>query len=100
MTIKPIQDMATRACGAAAADCPAEPDGDAVPASVPWRHPRFRCAPRSLGRGVCAPITAPTAHPSPESTRLQYGLVDRALALGWAKARVLVIDEDLGKVLR
>jgi hypothetical protein len=25
----------------------------------------------------------------PESTRLQYGLVDRALALGWAKARVL-----------
>jgi DNA invertase Pin-like site-specific DNA recombinase len=33
----------------------------------------------------------------PESTRLQYGLVDRALALGWAKARVLVIDEDVGK---
>ena len=33
----------------------------------------------------------------PESTRLPYGLVDRALALGWAKARVLVIDEDLGK---
>ena len=32
-----------------------------------------------------------------ESTRLQYGLVDRALALGWAKAQVLVIDEDLGK---
>ena len=33
----------------------------------------------------------------PESTRLQYGLVDRALALGWAKARVVVMDEDLGK---
>ena len=33
----------------------------------------------------------------PESTRVQYGLVDRALALGWAKARVVVIDEDLGK---
>jgi hypothetical protein len=33
----------------------------------------------------------------PESTRLQYGLVDRARALGWAQARVLVIDEDLGK---
>ncbi len=32
-----------------------------------------------------------------ESTRLQYGLVDRALALGWAKPQVLVIDEDLGK---
>ena len=31
-----------------------------------------------------------------ESTRLQYGLVERALALGWAKQRVVVIDEDLG----
>src|SRR5918911_832739 len=32
-----------------------------------------------------------------ESTRLQYGLVDRALAFGWARSQVLVIDEDLGK---
>jgi DNA invertase Pin-like site-specific DNA recombinase len=32
-----------------------------------------------------------------ESTRLQYGLVDHALALGWAQQRVLVMDEDLGK---
>ena len=32
-----------------------------------------------------------------ESTRLQYGLVDRAQALGWAADRILVIDEDLGK---
>jgi DNA invertase Pin-like site-specific DNA recombinase len=32
-----------------------------------------------------------------ESTRLQYGLVERAQTLGWAPARVLVIDEDLGK---
>lgn len=32
-----------------------------------------------------------------ESTRLQYGLVDRAQSLGWAPARVRVIDEDLGK---
>jgi len=33
----------------------------------------------------------------PESTRGQYGLVDRALALGWPQAQVVVIDEDLGK---
>ena len=33
----------------------------------------------------------------PESTRLQYGLVDRALQLGWARERILVIDEDLGR---
>jgi DNA invertase Pin-like site-specific DNA recombinase len=32
-----------------------------------------------------------------ESTRLQYGLVERALAFGWAQPRVLVIDEDWGK---
>ena len=32
-----------------------------------------------------------------ESTRLQYGLVERAQSLGWALARGLVIDEDLGK---
>src|SRR5712692_5582497 len=32
-----------------------------------------------------------------ESTRLQYGLVDRAQALGWEASRILVIDDDLGK---
>ncbi|MGW3152582.1 recombinase family protein [Streptomyces sp. NPDC001177] len=31
-----------------------------------------------------------------ESTRLQYGLAERAVGLGWAASRVLVIDEDLG----
>jgi DNA invertase Pin-like site-specific DNA recombinase len=31
-----------------------------------------------------------------ESTRLQYGLVERALALGWTKQRIEVIDDDLG----
>jgi DNA invertase Pin-like site-specific DNA recombinase len=32
-----------------------------------------------------------------ESTRLQYGLVNRALELGWSASRVEVIDEDQGK---
>jgi DNA invertase Pin-like site-specific DNA recombinase len=32
-----------------------------------------------------------------ESTRLQYGLVERALQLGWARERVEVIDDDLGR---
>lgn len=32
-----------------------------------------------------------------ESTRLPYGLVQRAVALGWTEARVRVIDEDLGQ---
>jgi DNA invertase Pin-like site-specific DNA recombinase len=32
-----------------------------------------------------------------ESTARQYGLVDRAVALGWPRAQVVVIDDDLGK---
>ena len=32
-----------------------------------------------------------------ESTRLQYALLERAVGLGWARSRVLVIDEDLGR---
>ena len=32
-----------------------------------------------------------------ESTRLQYGLVSRAEAYGWASNRIVVIDDDLGK---
>lgn len=32
-----------------------------------------------------------------ESTRLQYGLVEHAVELGWQPKRVLTIDEDLGK---
>ena len=32
-----------------------------------------------------------------ESTRLQYGLVERARQLGWAPQQVVVIDEDLGR---
>jgi DNA invertase Pin-like site-specific DNA recombinase len=31
-----------------------------------------------------------------ESTRLQYALVERAAALGWARSRIVVIDDDLG----
>ena len=32
-----------------------------------------------------------------ESTKLQYGLVDRAVALGWTADRVMTIDDDLGR---
>src|SRR5215216_3838724 len=31
-----------------------------------------------------------------ESTRLQYGLVNRARELGWPEDRILVVDDDLG----
>src|SRR5215218_1295170 len=32
-----------------------------------------------------------------ESTDLQYRLVERAVALGWPRERVQVIDDDLGR---
>src|SRR3954465_13037347 len=32
-----------------------------------------------------------------ESTARQYALVDRAIALGWPRSQVQVIDDDLGK---
>src|SRR5215210_4198936 len=41
--------------------------------------------------------TPQQVHDHQESTRLQYGLTSRAQDLGWAEARVVVIDDDLGK---
>lgn len=32
-----------------------------------------------------------------ESTRLQYGLTERATSLGWSRDRIVVIDDDLGR---
>ena len=32
-----------------------------------------------------------------ESTRLQYGLTERAISLGWPRDRIVVIDDDLGR---
>jgi DNA invertase Pin-like site-specific DNA recombinase len=32
-----------------------------------------------------------------ESTKLQYGLVEKAYNLGWPKDKILVIDDDLGR---
>jgi len=36
----------------------------------------------------------------PESTARQYALVGRAVALGWERDRILVIDDDLGQSAR
>ncbi|HEY2154138.1 MAG TPA: recombinase family protein [Isosphaeraceae bacterium] len=40
--------------------------------------------------------TAGQVRRHPESTQLQYGLVERAAVLGWPRSGVLVIDDDLG----
>lgn len=40
--------------------------------------------------------TLQQVHRHQESTRLQYGLVDRAILLGWPRNDIEVIDDDLG----
>jgi DNA invertase Pin-like site-specific DNA recombinase len=40
--------------------------------------------------------TLQQVHRHQESTRLQYGLVDRAVILGWLRSDIDVIDDDLG----
>jgi DNA invertase Pin-like site-specific DNA recombinase len=40
--------------------------------------------------------TLQQVHRHQESTRLQYGLVDRAIILGWPRNDIDVIDDDLG----
>ena len=41
--------------------------------------------------------TVQQVHRHQESTRLQYGLAERAVNLGWSPERVVVIDDDLGR---
>jgi len=41
--------------------------------------------------------TAAQVHEHIESTQRQYGLVERAVALGWAREQVEVVDEDQGR---
>jgi hypothetical protein len=66
-------------------------------------EPRWRA--RAYVRGLLAPLAVVYVRQSPrqqvtdhvESMRLQYGLTERAVALGWAASRMMVIDEDLGR---
>ena len=53
-------------------------------------------ASRPLGHRLHPPIHPQQVADHHESTARQYALVDRAVALGWPRERILVIDEDLG----
>jgi DNA invertase Pin-like site-specific DNA recombinase len=55
--------------------------------------------PTHLGRDAFVYLRQSTAtqlERNLESTRRQYALADRAVALGWSRARVRLIDQDLG----
>ena len=65
----------------------------------PWERLEGKVGPWHRDRLAAVYVrqsTAQQVQDHQESTRLQYGLADRAVALGWARSRVLVIDEDLG----
>lgn len=69
-------------------------------ASDPWQGYSDTLTSRHLERLAVVslrPSTMQQVLHHQESTRLQYGLVQRAMAWGWSEARVLVIDEDLGQ---
>ena len=65
----------------------------------PWERVEGKIQPWHRDRLAAVYVrqsTAAQVHDHQESTRLQYGLTERAVGLGWARSRVLVIDEDLG----
>jgi DNA invertase Pin-like site-specific DNA recombinase len=69
-------------------------------ALLPWERLGSKVGDRQLARLAVVYVRQSTRQQvidHGESTRLQYGLVERAVGLGWPASRVLVIDEDLGK---
>jgi DNA invertase Pin-like site-specific DNA recombinase len=69
-------------------------------AVLPWERLGSKVGDRQLERLAVVYVRQSTRQQvldHGESTRLQYGLVERAVGLGWQTSRVLVIDDDLGK---
>lgn len=71
------------------------------PVTPSWREPRSeKLRPEHYERLAVVYVRQSSPQQvlnNQESTRLQYSLKDRAIALGWPENRVLVIDDDLGK---
>ena len=62
-------------------------------------QPQQKIRPDHLGRAAIVYVRQSSRQQvleHSESTRLQYALAERAVALGWARSQVLVIDDDLG----
>ena len=62
-------------------------------------QPQPKIRPEHLGRAAVVYVRQSTRQQvleHTESTRLQYALAGRAVALGWARSQVVVIDDDPG----
>ncbi|WP_306978859.1 recombinase family protein [Streptomyces canus] len=69
-------------------------------ATAPWEWLDGKVQPWQLDRLAVVYVRQSTPQQvldHAESTRLQYGLTQRAVDLGWPASRILVIDEDLGQ---
>ena len=63
----------------------------------PWGQPQEKIRPEHRDRAaVVRQSSRQQVLEHSESTRLQYALAERAAALGWARSRIVVIDDDLG----
>ncbi|MGI5175093.1 recombinase family protein [Dactylosporangium sp. CA-152071] len=65
----------------------------------PWGRAEEKIRPEHRDRAAVVYVRQSTKQQvleHAESTRLQYALVERAAALGWARSRIVVIDDDLG----
>jgi DNA invertase Pin-like site-specific DNA recombinase len=65
----------------------------------PWGQTEGKIRPEHHDRMAVIYIRQSTAQQvleHSESTRLQYALTERAVALGWARSRIVVLDDDLG----
>ena len=68
--------------------------------SPEWPLNAEKLTPEHLGRLAIVYVRQSTLQQvvdHQESTRIQYGLVNRAAAWGWSADRIVVIDEDQGK---
>lgn len=66
----------------------------------PWGRPQDKIRAEARDRAAVVYVRQSTRQQVAEhgeSTRLQYALVERAVALGWARSRIEVIDDDLGQ---
>jgi DNA invertase Pin-like site-specific DNA recombinase len=69
------------------------------PAAPPWGRSENRILPEHRDRAAVVYVRQSSRQQvleHAESTRMQYALAERAAALGWARSRVEVIDDDLG----
>lgn len=71
-----------------------------LPGKMPGRVPSSKILSTHLDKLAVVYVRQSTTHQvqeNRESTARQYAFAEHAVALGWPRERVLIIDEDLGK---